>query len=276
MKTILSVHLLAITVLLSPFVFQACTPVAPKAPESTGASPSPTPNVQAPIPATALDPIRAIAESSECAKVVVSNKGVPNKSYLRGVSLVFARAICEKAVAQKIGSPDRDALAFYGLPATMVDTYAILIGLGMRESDGKYCCGRDGSADNIASDTAEAGPFQASWNSRSAHPDLQKLFDTYRKSERRCFLADWSKDVTCKDGNAKNWGVGADGLLFQKLEKECPAFATEYAALGIRNLLPHWGPLKRKEAQAHPKCHDMLAAVEAYVGQHPEVCEALK
>ena len=41
------------------------------------------------------------------------------------------------------------------------------LGLGMRESSGQYCCGRDTSEDNTTADTAEAGLFQMSWNAMS-------------------------------------------------------------------------------------------------------------
>ena len=48
--------------------------------------------------------------------------------------------------------------------AAGVDTvrhlFVLLIGLGMRESSGKYCEGRDKSASNRSAETAEAGLFQ--------------------------------------------------------------------------------------------------------------------
>ena len=46
----------------------------------------------------------------------------------------------------------------------------------MRESSGKYCEGRDKSADNTTAETAEAGLFQTSFNARRSSPLLPKLF----------------------------------------------------------------------------------------------------
>jgi hypothetical protein len=43
-----------------------------------------------------------------------------------------------------------------------------MLGHGMRESSGRHCEGRDLSADNVQSDTAEAGLFQTSYNAHSA------------------------------------------------------------------------------------------------------------
>ena len=42
--------------------------------------------------------------------------------------------------------------------------FVLLMGLGMRESSGQYCEGRDRSAHNTSADTAEAGLFQVSFD----------------------------------------------------------------------------------------------------------------
>jgi hypothetical protein len=44
-------------------------------------------------------------------------------------------------------------------PETLRPLFALMLGHGMRESSGRYCEGRDRSAENVASDTAEAGLF---------------------------------------------------------------------------------------------------------------------
>jgi len=44
------------------------------------------------------------------------------------------------------------------------------MGLGMRESSGRYCEGRDRNANNVTSDTAEAGLFQMSWDIHGVKP----------------------------------------------------------------------------------------------------------
>jgi hypothetical protein len=50
---------------------------------------------------------------------------------------------------------------------TLRHLFVLMIGLGMRESSGRYCEGRDQSASNTSADTAEAGLFQTSWNARA-------------------------------------------------------------------------------------------------------------
>jgi hypothetical protein len=136
------------------------------------------------------------------------------------------------------GDDRRDALSWYdevfaALGVTNhvqgVDTlrhaYTLLLGLGMRESSGKHCVGRDASACNVSADSAEVGALQTSWDSRGASPELPKLFDRYRKSSDGCLLDTFAEGVTCSAADWRNWGTGADGLAFQELEKECPAFA---------------------------------------------------
>ncbi len=116
------------------------------------------------------------------------------------------------------------------------------------------------SATNTSADTAEAGLFQTSWNSRSASPQLPKIFAAYKASSAKCDLDTFSKGVKCSASNLSNYGSG-DGRDFQALSKSCPAFAVEYAAEGIRNIRRHWGPLSRKEAEFNLDCRNMLAIV---------------
>lgn len=158
---------------------------------------------------------------------------------------------------RSLGTTSKDALAAYGLNATMLDTYTLLIGLGMRESSGKYCEGRDLSAGNVKSDEAEAGMFQASWNSSGADAELKMLFDQYSKDQSKCKLTLFAQGVTCKSHDAVNYGTGT-GLAYQKLAKSCPAFAVDYAAVLVRVLKAHFGPINRKEAQIVPECRAML------------------
>ena len=65
---------------------------------------------------------------------------------------------------------------------TLRHLFVLLIGLGMRESSGRYCEGRDRSADNITADTAEAGLFQMSWDAHTASPLIRKLFDDFSQT----------------------------------------------------------------------------------------------
>ena len=91
------------------------------------------------------------------------------------------------------------------------------------------------SADNTTSETAEAGLFQTSWNARSASSLLPQLFSDYRANSAG-FLDVFKEGVTAKPQDLQNFGSG-DGKEFQRLSKECPAFAAEFAAGAQRRLI---------------------------------------
>jgi hypothetical protein len=63
----------------------------------------------------------------------------------------------------------------------------------------------------------------------------------------------------------------ARGKEFQRLSKACPAFAAEFAAVGLRHIRKHWGPINRKEAQIRPESDAMLRRVQAAVDGTPDV-----
>jgi hypothetical protein len=149
----------------------------------------------------------------------------------------------------------------------------------MRESSGQYCCGRDASASNVASESAEAGLWQTSYNSRSFHPELSKLIDKYKSATpAQCLLDVYKEGVKCSASNFKNWGTGTAGVEFQKLSKSCPAFAAEYTAIMLRvsgGKLGHYGPLRTKAAEIKPECDSMFKQVEEIVRDFPSVCTLL-
>src|SRR4029450_1272118 len=102
---------------------------------------------------------------------------------------------------------------------------------------GRHCEGRDMDAGNTGADTAEAGLLQVSRNSIGAPFLLGALFDQCKGSND--FQDIFADGVTCGADSWKNWG-GGDGADFQALTKSCPAFAGEYAALGLRQMRGHW------------------------------------
>jgi hypothetical protein len=211
------------------------------------------------------------------------------------MALVYARIYCklkaEDAAAVEMakantGDTDRDALAWYSdifAAAGMdnenagIDTlrhlFVLLIGLGMRESSGKYCEGRDRSASNTTAETAEAGLFQTSFNARNASPLLPELFAQYSANPNG-FIEVFREGVHCSAADLENFGSG-DGMEFQRLSKECPAFAAEFAAVGLRNIRKHWGPINRKTAEVRPECDQMLSQVQDAVDALPDICSAL-
>jgi hypothetical protein len=232
---------------------------------------------------TALN-IAALADNSDIASYRWNDRGVAPRGYIRGMAVMFGRVYCklnagrdaasEMAMADS-GDGSVDALAWYA--AEFIDLamdnatpgadvlrhlFVLLTGLGMRESSGRHCEGRDASATNTSAETAEAGLFQVSHNSIRAHFLLGALFDQYKGSTD--FQDIFSDGITCSAASWKNWGTG-DGADFQALTKACPAFAVEYAALGLRKIRTHWGPINRKTAELKPECDDLFKSVCAFI-----------
>lgn len=251
---------------------------------------------------SAEDQIAKIAADSTCAATNWEDRGVAKKAYFRGMALVFAKAVCQpnrpdvKVVAGARGTPgtnsDRtDALTWYDAKFqslgmsnatdgvdTLRHAYALLIGLGMRESSGKYCVGRDRSADFSSADTAEAGLFQTSWGGHIHSPAMSDLFSKYKADEKGCLFDVFSDHVTCSAWDAKTWGSGS-GADWQKLTKSCPGFATEYAAVLLRTSggkKGEFGPIRTRKAQILPVCDSMLSQIQALIRAKPQVCDSLK
>jgi hypothetical protein len=157
--------------------------------------------------------------------------------------------------------------------------YTLMLGLGMRESSGRYCVGRDMSASFSSSTTAEAGLFQTSYGAHVRSKLLDNLFNAYRSSSAGCLSTTYTAGVSCGANDMKNWGgVTEMGYIWQKTSKDCPAFATEYAAVLLRlngGSQGEWGPLRRKEAEVVKECYDMLGSVANLVATNPAVCAAL-
>jgi hypothetical protein len=213
------------------------------------------------------------------------NRGRAPIGYIKGMALVYARvykkfldgdvAALEMAKANT-GNAAKDALAYYAPEFNRlgmkndtpgVDTlrhlFVLLIGLGMRESSGKWCTGRDRFAKNISSDTAEAGLFQTSYNAKSASPILPQLFQIYSKNPQG-FLEVFKEGVKCKSYDLENFGSG-NGKKFQELSKHCPAFATEFTAVALRNRRKHWGPINRKNVELRVECDKLLLQIQQIV-----------
>jgi hypothetical protein len=251
-----------------------------------------------PTPAgTGADAIKDLAASSACMKYSWKDRGQAPKGYVKGLALVYAKAVCNQTRSDvtfewKPATTDdaHDALSWFrsnftalgmsnasaGLD-TLRHVYTLLLGLGMRESSGEHCVGRDASATNTSADSAEAGAWQTSYDSHGASTELPKLFAKYRASAAGCYLDTFREGVSCSSADWKDWGSG-DGYTFQKLEKECPAFAAEYAAVMLRvqgGKSGHYGPLRTKAAEIRPECDAMFKSVQDYVTANPTVCSAL-
>jgi hypothetical protein len=247
-----------------------------------------------PSPSGTINQIVDIASNSEIAGYRWKDRGLAPKGYITGMAVTYARVYCKwksgdvfarEMAKANTGDGSRDALAWYHpefLEAGMdnaadgADTlrhlFVLLTGLGMRESSGQYGEGRDMAASNTTGETAEAGLFQTSFNARHAHPLLPELF---RKYENSTDLLDIFKEgVRSPAGDLSNYGRGK-GREFQRLTKACPAFAVEFAALGLRNVRTHWGPIVRKEAELRKECDQMLMDVQQAV-DHFDLCLQLR
>ena len=252
--------------------------------------------------------IQDIASRSQCAAHVWAHRGLAPKTYINGVALVFARAVCHPeredvkvvSAAADPASNSNDALVAYRrefAAAHMdngtagVDTlrhaYALLIGLGMSESSGKYCEGRDVSECFATANTAEAGLFQTSFGARVHSPALGNLFAAYKANGAPCLLDVFKDSITCRivpshnpkcpneNSDVKGTGDGAD---WQRLTKVCPAFAAEYGAVVLRRnggARGEFGPIREHQTELRPECDAMLRSVQDFVRQHPDVCSSL-
>jgi hypothetical protein len=115
--------------------------------------------------------------------------------------------------------------------------------------------------------TAEAGLFQTSYNAHTAHPLLKPLFANY-KANPVGFIDIFKQGVHCSAASLENFGDG-EGRDFQKLSKECPAFATEFAALALRSIRTHWGPINTHAAELRKECDALFLEVQQIVDATP-------
>lgn len=229
------------------------------------------------------------AAVSDLARYTWSNGRAPI-GYVKGMALVFGLCL------QKLMARDSAALAMVrvvedghdvfdhyedklkaaGLVtdgASDVDRlralFVILTGLGMCESSGGSDIGRDISANNVTAATAEAGPWQQSWGSRRASPEIEKLFRS-PESKSQSFLEIFREGVKLRPGALENFGDG-DGEAFQAMCKMNPAFAAQVAAIGLRTLYNEWGPIIRREADLRPEADALFKQVQTLVGANAPV-----
>jgi hypothetical protein len=234
----------------------------------------------------AIARVARIASTSAIASYSWANRGKAPVGYVKGMAVSYAKVYhglgagdayaAEMGKAVK-GDGSKDALKHYeevfqkaGMDNSKdgVDTlrhlFVLMLGLGMRESSGKHCEGRDRSANNTTAETAEAGLFQTSYNARRASPLLPKLFGEFEAKAEPSYLEVFKEGVRCREGNLENYGEG-DGREFQRLSKACPFFAVEFAGVGLRNIRRHWGPINRREAEVRVEADEMFKGVEEVV-----------
>jgi len=235
-----------------------------------------------------------IANESDVADYSWDDRGKAPPGYIQGMALAFAQTYLKlkadhpaaREMAKARTSSEKDALNEYlaefrshGMNNerdgvnTLRHLYALMLGSGMRESSGRHCEGRDMSAENVSSDTCEAGLFQTSYNAHGASdPEFDQLMYEYSqaKNEGTCYLEAFREGVSCSSSEWDSYGSGA-GRQFQDLCKSCPAFAVETHGLTLRNLCNHYGPIIRHEVELKREADDMFRAVQDYVDRDVEV-----
>jgi peptidoglycan hydrolase-like protein with peptidoglycan-binding domain len=226
-----------------------------------------------------------------------NDRGRAPAGYIKGMALAYGQAYVRykigDSVAREMAKANThddatDALSWYNQAFKAlgmnndtdgVDTlrhlYVLITGLGMRESSGEHCCGRDQSASNTDSNTCEAGLFQMSWNASNCCTDIVNIFDQYDLEKKYAepvieapqgYLEIWSEGVSCSTSEWKSYGSG-DGYIFQEMCKHIPTFAVETCAIGLRNLRQHWGPINRREAELRPNADLLFKEVEKIVDE---------
>jgi hypothetical protein len=245
-----------------------------------------------PLPDDVQKLIVELAQSSVIARYDWNDRGVAPPGYIAGMALAYATVVrnlqaldsSAMEMAQQAGDSGDDALAWYrdvfedfDMPIdddgidTLRALFVLMLGLGMRESSGQHCEGRDMSADNVQADTCEAGLFQASWNLSYFNEDeSQKLFDQFSQAKPcpQCLLEVFAEGVECSSADWSNYGSGI-GAEYQNLAKTCPQFTVEFCGVGLRYAKDHWGPIKRFEAEVRPEANDLFRGVEDILGGVP-------
>ncbi len=208
-----------------------------------------------------IDKIVTLAAASGLARVNWSGRGRAPIGYIKGMAVIFGKDVFDNYENQlrAIGMVTDGGSEVDRLRALFV----VLTGLGMRESSGRYCEGRDRSASNTTAETAEAGAWQMSWDGRRASPEIAKLL--HEPANKQTFLDIFREGVQPREGDLNNYGDG-DGLAFQAMCKLSPAFAAQTAAIGLRTLYTHWGPIIRHEVDVRPEANVLFQQVQDIVG----------
>jgi uncharacterized protein (TIGR02594 family) len=229
-----------------------------------------------------IEQITLLAKESPANAISWKDRGRSPDGYLAGMGMCFALAstglgfsdAADVMADASRGNEDTDALAWYadeferlGMAndtagsETLRHLFVLMVGLGMRESSGRYCEGRDTSASNTSADTAEAGLFQTSWNIRSCSPTIPPLLTNYI-ADPNGFGPTFAAQVSPDSNDLDNFGSGA-GAQYQFLSKYAPAFHAAVTGVGLRKRRNHWGPINRKEVQIVREVDTFLQQVQA-------------
>jgi hypothetical protein len=249
-----------------------------------------------------------LAMGSKCQAYKWKDRGNTVEGYLPGMMLVYADMLLNpdredvKIMSAARQLPESawdktDVLSWYnsnfkalGLNNdttgrdTLRNTFTILVGLGPRESNGKYCAGRDASMDFTHEDSAEAGTMQGSHGSfRVARAFLNARREFYKANPQLCYkdvfgknLKHWSSskkrylnEAEYCATQAKLWGKeGTPGWTWQEQVKSCPAMGIEHGGILLRKTggsKGEFGPNRNKATEINMDCRALLIEVEKIV-----------
>ena len=249
---------------------------------STGnaATPGTSSGLVPPTAEAAAEAITVTARTSECARRDWPDRGQAPAGYMVGMALTYARNYCAvlrnaQDATATIAAPilpqseETDALAHYGrsdstAPERLRALFALLTGLGMRESTGNTTEGRDLEVTNPTAENAEAGLFQTSFDSFNVTPWFAAMKADFSADPAMCLLPQFLENVTDMQRPIVGNGPGAE---YQVFVKQCPSYAANYAALMLRLERNHFGPINTQKAEIADVCLSMLQRVET-IAQH--------
>jgi hypothetical protein len=230
--------------------------------------------------------IRDIAARSDIADYSWEGQGKAPDGYTQGMALAYAQvyrklktgdSVAEEMAKANTHNSDKDALSWYagkfddlGMDNskdgadTLRHLWSLMLGHAMKESSGEHCCGRDQSASNTDSNTCEAGLFQTSYNAHSCSSQFDKVMNEYSENRWSGYLTTFEDGVSCSNADWECYGSGS-GYEFQEMCKNLPAFSAETAAITLRNLRQHYGPINRYEVELKKDADVMFKAVQDYV-----------
>lgn len=266
------------------FTLPPATSTPPATPTTT---PTPTPTQLT----QCENDIIALVQASPLVNYNWPGKSVAPIGYLNGITLTYARVYCKLKASDPVATRmaqansnklDIDALAVYDKDFTKLnmannsngsDTlrhlFVLLTGLGMRESDGRYCLGRDKKVQNPADRDIEAGVFQMSYSIGvgSSKPEFALLKDLYNKLQvlpYSGYLNVFMNGAICKTNELADFRVTAAGR-FREFCVMQPALGAEIAALGLRIRGRHWGPINEHTVTLNVDCDSLFKAVQAFI-----------
>lgn len=257
----------------------------------------PPPGLPPVLSSAAIADIEDIAATSSIASYNWNDRGRMAIGYTTGVALAFANTYrqwqigyppaVEMAKANTHNS-DEDVLSWekgrfdaVGMDNskdgadTLRHLWAYVLGLGVRESSGEHCCGRDESVPvgyyGPPSNTTEAGAWQTSWDAHTCSPQFDVLFDAFSRgggANPQGFLDAFKQGVSCSSSQWACYGDG-QGYQHQEMSKNQPAYAAEVCAIALRNLRKHFGPVGRREVEILKSADAMLKQVQDYLDEEP-------